>query len=458
MTTTLPRTLTARGLAILLAAYIPVNYAFGSINVIAIDIGRDLNAGSAGQQLVLSAYTATFAAALVIAGRLGDRFGRRRMIAIGSGATTLLSVASAFSPNLAVLVAFRILLGIAAGLLTPQILATIHATAEGARRTTGVMLFAAMSGGSTVIGQLFAGGIALVAPEHVAWRIVQIAGGLIAVVGLIGIRAVPESRAAERPSMDPAGAATLAAALLAIVVSLTLGPGSGWPAWSIVALVGGLVALAAFWRLQLRLEGRGLMPLTPPAVLRIPVVRRGMIAALLFFMTYGAMLYELSALARARFGMGSAGASLVVLGFGAVFIAASVMLPRILPNAGPGTMSIAALAQASTLVAVAVLALTGHDDFWALQFALLPMGVAQAMMFGPLIGAVLGRTPRWAAGSASGLITTMQQVGLSLGVAVLGGLFHAVEGGAGLDTALAVVFGIHAACGILFAALARGLR
>src|SRR5690606_36784955 len=93
MTTTLTRSLTARGLAILLIAYIPVNYAFGSVNVLAVDIGRDLGVGSAGQQLVLSAYTATFAAALVIAGRLGDRFGRRRLIAVGSGSIALLSIA-----------------------------------------------------------------------------------------------------------------------------------------------------------------------------------------------------------------------------------------------------------------------------------------------------------------------------------------------------------------------------
>ena len=458
MTTTLTRSLTARGLAILLIAYIPVNYAFGSVNVLAVDIGRDLGVGSAGQQLVLSAYTATFAAALVIAGRLGDRFGRRRLIAVGSGSIALLSIASALSPNLATLVILRILLGAAAGLLTPQILATIHATAEGTRRTTGVMMFAAMSGGSTVLGQLMAGGLASVVPGHIAWRLVQIAGGLIALVGLAGIRAVPASRAAARPAMDPAGAATLAAALLAIVVSLTLGPGSGWPAWSIVALAGGVVALAAFWRLQLRLERRGLIPLVPPAVLRIPIVRRGLIMTLLFFTTYGAMLYELSALAVERFGMGAVGASLLVLGFGAVFVAMSMVMPRILPNAGAGTMSLAALAQVAALTAIAVLTLTGHDGFWALQFALVPMGAAQALMFGPLIGAVLGRTPHWASGSASGLVTTMQQVGLSLGVAVLGGLFHTVERGAGLDGALAVVFGIHAACGIVFAALARGLR
>ncbi|WP_119696617.1 MFS transporter [Microbacterium halotolerans] len=453
------RPLTRSGLAVLLVAFVPVNFTFGSVNVLADDIGRDLGTGSAGEQLVLSAYTAAFAASLVIAGRLGDRCGRRRMLIVGGLGVAVLSIAAAFVTSLVALVALRVLLGVAAGLLTPQVLSTIQTTAEGPTRRTGLMLFAAMSGVSTVLGQVVAGGIAAAAPADLGWRIVQVVTGAIALVGVVGLRAVPESRSPEPLAMDVRGAVTIGASLLLVIVPLTIGPGEGWPAWSIVAIFVGMTALLAFWQLQRRSERQGVTPVVPPSVLRIRVVRRGLVMTLLFFATYGAFLYELSALAQARFGMGALGASLLVLGFGAAFVATSVILPVLLPTAGSRTMMFAALGQAATFAGVGILAFSGRDDLWSLQFVLIPLGVAQAMMFGPLLHTVLSRAPHWAAGAASGLFTTMQQVGLSVGVALLGGAFWQIAGddSAAIDTALGAVFAVHALCALAFAALARTL-
>jgi len=463
MTTTRPvsvhRPLTGGGLAVLLIAYAPVNFTFGSVNVLAESIGRDLGAGSAGPQLVLSAYTTAFAASLLIAGRLGDRYGRRRMLTLGSAGVAMLSAATAFAPDIASLVAVRVLLGIAAGLVTPQVLATIQATSRGAARSSGLMLFAAMSGVSTVLGQVLAGLVDSALDPHLGWRAVQIVTGLIALAGLVGLRFVPDSRVSEPLAMDGFGASLLGGALLLILVPLTLGPSSGWPLWSIAGMAAGAVLLVAFWVAQRRSEARGLTPVVPPRVLRLSVIRTGLVMTVLFFLTYGAMLYELSALARARFGMGALGASMLLLGFGAVFIATSALLPRILPDAGERTMAVAGVVQAAILAAIAVLAATGNDDLGALQFALIPLGAAQALMFGPVLNTVLSRAPGWAAGVASGLFTTVQQLGLSIGVAVLGGAFWAIAGpdGARMDAALAAVFAVHAACALVFAGLARSL-
>lgn len=454
------RSLTRSGLAVLLVAFGPVNFTFGSVNVLADDIGRDLGAGSAGEQLVLSAYTASFAASLVIAGRLGDRYGRRRMLVVGGLGVAALSIAAAFVTSLVALVVLRVLLGVAAGLLTPQVLSTIQTTAEGPTRRTGLMLFAAMSGVSTVLGQVVAGGIAAAAPADLGWRIVQVVTGAIALVGVAGLRAVPESRSPEPLAMDVRGAVTIGASLLLVIVPLTIGPGEGWPVWSIVAIVVGVAALLVFWQLQRRSERQSVTPVVPPSVLRIRVVRRGLVMTLLFFATYGAFLYELSALAQARFGMGALGASLLVLGFGAAFVATSVLLPVLLPAAGSRTMMFAALGQAATLAGVGILSFAGRDDLWSLQLVLVPLGVAQAMMFGPLLHTVLSRAPHRAAGAASGLFTTVQQVGLSLGVALLGGAFWQIAGddSAAMDTALGTVFAVHTLCALAFAALARTLE
>lgn len=447
------RGLTRTGLAALLIAYIPVNFTFGSVNVLADDIGADLAAGPAGQQLVLAAYTTAFAATLVIAGRIGDRIGRRRLLVIGMSGIVVFSALTAFGTTLATVVVLRVLLGVAAGLLTPQVLSTIQTTAEGARRTSGVMLFSAMSGVSTVLGQIVAGGLAAVLDAHTGWRAVQLATAAIALVGLIGIAVVPASRSEAALALDATGAAILGASLLLLVVPLTLGPTLAWPVWSIAALVAGAALLAVFWQQQRRAEDRGTLPVVPPSVLRITVVRRGLIMALLFFTTYGAFLYELSALAQARFGMGALGSALLVLGFGIAFVVVSVNVPAISRIIGAQTMTLAAIAQVIILAGIAVLAATGRDGFWPLQAGLIPLGVAQALMFGPVLQTVLSQAPRWAAGVASGLFTTVQQLGLTLGVALLGGLFWGVAGAGTMDGALVVAFVIHAACAAVFAVL-----
>ncbi|MFC7375282.1 MFS transporter [Brachybacterium sp. GCM10030268] len=456
-----PQELTSRGLAVLLIAYMPVNFTFGSLNVLADAIGSDLGVGGAGQQLVLAAYTTTFAATLVIAGRLGDRWGRRRLLLIGALAMAALSCAAAVVPDLVSTVVLRVALGIAAGLLTPQVLSTIQSTSTGAMRTRGVMIFAAMAGVSTVLGQLVSGVVATTLPEHLGWRAVQVLTGLIALVGVLGLRWVPRSRSSAPLAMDATGASLLGASLLLIVVPLTIGRSAGWPLWAFLAFGAGIVLLALFWTQQRRAERSGIMPVVPPSVLGITVVRRGLLMALLFFTTYGAFLYELSALAQTRYGMGPLGPALLVLGFGITFVATSVALPRLVPGAGQRTMLRAAMAQTVILLLIAVLAGTGHDDLASLQWALIPLGVAQACMYGPVLHTVLSRAPQWAAGVASGLFTTCQQLGLSLGVALLGGLFWSLAGSAGdaarMDRSLMVVFCVHAVCAVAFALLARSL-
>lgn len=358
----------------------------------------------------------------------------------------------------------RVLLGVTAGLLTPQVLATIQSTSSGSARSRGLMLFVAVSGASTVVGQISAGALAAALPDHIGWRTVQVLTGLIALAGVAGLRLVPRTRSSAPLALDAAGAAVLATSLLAIVVPLTLGRSLGWPVWTILSLAAGAGLLAWFWALQRRAERAGIVPVVPPAVLRLTVVRRGLIMTLLFFTTYGALLYELSAFAQLRYALGSLGPALLVLGFGIAFIATSLALPRLFPAADERTMTAAGLAQAVVLAVIALLVASGHHDIASLQWALIPLGAVQALMFGPLLQAVLSRTPQWAAGVSSGLFATTQQLGLTLGVALLGGLFWSLAGPAqehaqgDAQTALSVVVWIHAGGALAFAALARSLR
>ncbi|MFB6507217.1 MULTISPECIES: MFS transporter [unclassified Streptomyces] len=455
------RALTGAGLAVLLVAYLPVNMTFGSVNLLEPAITDDLGVTVSGGQLVLSAYTTAFAATLVVAGRLGDRFGRRRLLAVGVGAFGVASVLAALAPNLVTLVALRAVLGIAAGLFTPQVLSIIQSTAPEKLRALGVTLFAAISGIATVTGQLLAGAMAQAAGGHWGWRLVQILTGAIGAVALLALRTVPESRSTAPLALDLRGAALLGAGLLLVVVPLTLGTSAGGPAPVLAMLAAGGAVLAVFVRSQRAAERRDELPVVPPSVLRTPAVRQGLIMTLLFFTGYGAFLYEFSALCQGAFGVDAWGAVVLLLGFGAAFVVTALALPAVERRTGRWTMTGAAIGQAAVLLGLAFI-VNGADGGSpsALQPLLIVLGVTQALMYGPVLRTVLSRTPTWAAGVAGGLFTTLQQLGLGLGVALLGGVFHAVAtataGGpaAGLPHGFAVAVTVQAALALAFAFLA----
>ncbi|MGW0854421.1 MFS transporter [Streptomyces sp. NPDC002690] len=452
------RALTGAGLAALLIAFLPVNMTFGSVNLLEPAITGDLGVTASGGQLVLSAYTTAFAATLVVAGRLGDRFGRRRLLAAGVGAFGVASVLAALAPDLVTLVVLRAVLGVAAGLFTPQVLSTIQSTAPAKLRALGVTLFAAVGGIATVAGQLLAGAVSQAAGDHWGWRLVQILTGVIGAVALLALRTVPESRSTAPLALDLRGAALLGTGLLLVVVPLTLGTSAGGPAPVLAMLAAAGAVLTVFARSQRAAERRGELPVVPPSVLRTPAVRQGLIMSLLFFTGYGAFLYEFSALAQGAFGVTAWGTVVLLLGFGAGFIVTALALPAVERRTGRWTMTGAAVGQAAVLVglALAVSSTHGHTP-WALQPLLILLGVTQALMYGPVLRTVLSRTPTWAAGVAGGLFTTLQQLGLGLGVALLGGLFHAVAdatadgSAAGLPRGFAAAVAVQAALALAFA-------
>ncbi|MFG2534228.1 MFS transporter [Streptomyces sp. NPDC048511] len=455
------RSLTGTGLAVLLVAYLPVNMTFGSVNLLEPAITEDLGVTASGGQLVLSAYTTAFAATLVVAGRLGDRFGRRRLLAAGAGAFGVASVLAALAPNLVTLVVLRAVLGIAAGLFTPQVLSTIQSTAPEKLRALGVTLFAAVSGIATITGQLLAGAVAQAAGDHWGWRLVQMLTGAVGAAALLALRAVPESHSTAPLALDLRGAALLGAGLLLVVVPLTLGTGAGGLAPVLAMLAAGGAVLAVFARSQRAAERRGALPVVPPSVLRTPAVRHGMIMTLLFFTGYGAFLYEFSALSQGTFGVDAWGAVVMLLGFGAAFVVTALALPAVERRTGRWTMTGAAIGQTAVLLSLAVTVNGTHGaPPPALQPLLILLGVSQALMYGPVLRTVLSRTPTWAAGVAGGLFTTLQQLGLGLGVALLGGVFHAAasatKGGpaAGLPHGFAVAVTVQAVLALAFAFLA----
>ncbi|MGH3945109.1 MAG: MFS transporter [Pseudonocardiaceae bacterium] len=227
------------------------------VNIALPSIGRDLGADFRTLQWIVNAYTLTLAALILLAGALGDHFGRRRIFLAGVVWFAIASLLCGLAPTAEVLVVARALQGIGGALLTPGSLAIISSTFVAEHRARAVGAWSGLGGVAAAVGP-FAGGW-LVALD---WRAVFLVNLPVAVfIVVVSLRHVPESLDAESPpGLDMAGAVLAAAGLAGVTYALTsLGEGGGGDLAVLAAGAGGVAALLAF----VLVERRSPHPLVP---------------------------------------------------------------------------------------------------------------------------------------------------------------------------------------------------
>lgn len=306
------------------------------------------------------------------------------------------------------------------------------------------------SGGALLSIQLFGA----------AWRTVFAASVVMGILALLAaLRWVPATNAPGHRSLDLVGTVVLGAALLSLLVPASQGAALGWPAWCWVLLAAAPVLLAAFWRRQLHLHRADTAPLVPPPLFRLGSYRTGLVMALMLQSAFGAFTFVYALTTQTGLGWTPMHAALVLLPFALCFFIVSVWSGRLTPRFGfRRLLVIGGLVQAVTLLGSALsvsIQNTGLNS-WTLAALLIGVGVGQAFMFGPLVGAMVADVPPEYAGAASGVLQTTQQAAMGLGVAVAGGLLITVtdrptESLAGTyTTALAVCMTVQAAFAIAF--------
>ena len=230
-------------------------------------IGREFHASVAQLQWVVNGYTLTLAALLLLGGSLGDRFGRRRVFAIGVVWFTVASAACALAPGATVLIVLRVLQGVGGALLTPGSLAILQASFRQEDRGRAIGAWTGLGGVAAATGPFIGGWLIAVA----SWRwifFINLPVGLV--VLLLAIRHVPESRDPSAPErIDVAGALLVMVALAGVTYGLIEGPADGWQSpGPVLALVVGAVAAVLF----VVVEGRSPAPLLPLAPVPPPPV------------------------------------------------------------------------------------------------------------------------------------------------------------------------------------------
>ncbi|MFI8911583.1 MFS transporter [Streptomyces sp. NPDC053513] len=461
-----PPALGALGLfTVLLGAALPL-IDFFIVNVALPSIDHDLAAGPALLELVVAGYGLAYSVLLVLGGRLGDLFGRRRLFLAGMAAFGLTSLACGLAPDAWTLVAARVAQGAAAALMLPQVLATIHSSTEGPRRARALSLYGATAGLAMAGGQILGGVLVTADVAGSGWRAVFLVNVPVAVAGLaLALRTVPETRSDRPAPVDVPGTLLLALALLALLAPLTEGRAAGWPLWTWVSLALFPFAAGAFWWVERRADRRGAVPLVPPSLLALVPLRRGLLVVLPLSLGFSGFMFVIAVALQQGLAMGAVASGLALVPMALAFFGASLAGPRLVRRWGTRIVPVGALLQG---LGIAAIAWSVGRDWQGLSVGDLVPGMAvaglgQGLQLPVLFRVVLSEVPSERAGVGSGVMVTTQQSALTLGVATLGSLFLSLasspaEMGTALRTTLLVQLGVVAVTFLLSLRLPRAVR
>ncbi|WP_243740978.1 MFS transporter [Streptomyces sp. 8K308] len=436
-----PSSLSTLGLLIVLLGTALPQLDFFIVNVALPTIDRDLNAGPALLELVVAGYGVGYAVLLVLGGRLGDTFGRRRLFMVGLAGFGLTSLACGLAPDAWSLVAARVAQAATAALMAPQTLATIQATMTGERRARAMSVFGAAAGLAMVTGQILGGLLVWADLAGTGWRLVFLLNVPVVLAGLWLARRVPETRTERPATVDVPGTVLLTVALVSLLLPLTEGRATGWPLWTWVSLAVAPAAAVAFFVVERRAERSwARVPLVPPSLLRLAGMRRALPLLALCVAGFGGFMFAMAVAFQDGLAFSPVRAGVALAPYAVAFLVASLLGPRLAARPGGARLVVTAGAAAQA-VGIGVLALTvwvGWPDLGllALTPGLLVSGFGQGLQMPTLMRLVLADVPAERAGVAGGVLTTATQSGIALGVALLGALFLALVDSAGMGDAL----------------------
>lgn len=401
-------------------------------NVATPAIRHGLDASGAAVQLVVGGYLVAYAVLLITGARLGQTHGYKRLFLLGVVAFAVTSLAGGLSPDITMLIIMRVLQGAAAALMFPQALTGIQLNLTGHQRLRAIGLFATALSAGAVFGQLLGGILVSANIAGTTWRPILLVNVPICIAVLAAApRVLPpdERRGVER--VDLLGISTLSAAVLLVVVPLTIGRGGGWPAWSWISLAVSVPAGAVFVSTQRHATTRGRAPLVNIAVLARPTITWGLAALLGASGTYFALLFTVAQYLQIGLGHSALASGLILVPWVAAFGLAGQITRRLPARLAPMLPVGGFVLLATAYVAISAASFAGElsEPLLAVMFVL--GGLGWGIAFTALIGHLTDAVPVRHAADISGVITTTSQLGGSIGVAALGSLYLA---GAATDT------------------------
>ena len=382
-------------------------------------LARVLHAGTSSLQWITDAYTLCFAALLVPAGALGDRYGRRLSLIGGLAVFALGSTAAAFASGTGMLIGARVVMGLGAAFVMPATLSILNAVFPPKERPQAIAAWSAVAGVGIVVGPTL-GGLLL---SHFWWGSVFLINVPLVALALAGVlMTVPETAEPGSHRLDVPGTLLVAGALFAIVDAIIEAPGRGWTSGATLAETAvGLAALAAFVWWELRIEH-------PLIDLRVFAVRAFSASAaavtVIFFALFGS-LFVLTQYLQLVHGYSPLAAGVRALPFAIAMGAASPVSPVLAKRLGTRVIIPAGMAMMG--LGLLDLSTAGvHTAYLPIAIAIAIMGAGMGLVMAPASTTIMSTVPAHQAGAGSAINDTIREVGGALGVAIVGSLAAAV--------------------------------
>ncbi len=394
------------------------------VNVAIPTIRHDLGASGSDLQLIVAGYVIAYAVLLITGARLGMRFGFRTAFLSGLTLFTAASFACGVAPTSQALIVVRAIQGAGAALMVPQVFSLIQRNFTGPARAQALSMWAATLALGGLVGQVLGGVLVSADLLGTGWRPVFLVNVPIGLVLLIAsFRFLPIDRPERSRPLDFGGLISLAAAVLLLVVPLVLGHEQGWPVWTFGSLALSVVAIIVFAAIERSVERRGGAPLISERVLRAPGMPAALIAIVLALAAYGGFLFTFTQHLQGGLRDTALQAGLTFVPLAAGFALSSLNWRRLPARWHQLVIPAGCVIAAIGYLLIGITVANGGTGGLVLPLALFTGGFGQGMAASPILTVALSKVAPEDAPEASGVLTTIIQLGLVIGVATFGSVF-----------------------------------
>jgi EmrB/QacA subfamily drug resistance transporter len=397
-------------------------------------IRRELGGSYAVIEWVTAAYALAMAVGLLTGGRLGDIFGRRRVLLTGMAGFVLASAACAAAQSAGELIGARAAQGLLGAIMLPQVFGLIRDMFEAHEMGKAFGVYGPVMGLSAMLGPIAAGGLISANVLGTGWRMIFLVNVPVGLAALaLGARTLPAGVSSGARRLDLPGALLAGAAMFLLVFPLAQGHSLGWPAWLFGMLAASVLVLAGFGWHQMRRQRAGRDPLVEPSVFRHRPYTAGIVFSVVFTGSLGGIVMIFNVFLQNGLGFTPWHSAVTTAPWAAGAFIGSAVGGIAMARLGRRVLLAGLIVEAAGLAGIyAVLHVAGGGV--STVDLLAPMvigGIGMGMVFVPLFDIVMAGVRPQEMGSASGVLQTVNSLGMSLGIAGIGAIFFALAGGPG---------------------------